>query len=451
MAVKTNVEYHAVQKEIAFAQTEIKTLEDKVLERMLEADELTAALKKAEADLAAEQKAVDADRKAMTAEHAELQAVGRSHRRRSARRWSRRSTSSCSRCSSRSRASATASPSPRRATASAPSATSGCGRRSSTPFAATTRSSSATLQPHPVLRRRAGRRGDAGRVAPAGIVTLDAAQGRPTLAPDRCRSSRSGPVVAYIDGGARGNPGRPATASASSDADGTLVEEFGESIGVATNNVAEYRGLLAALEWARAHGHRAAARALRLAAAGAADARQLQGEAPGPAAAARQGAAARARARPRHLRARPPREERPRRSAREHGYGRRVAKAGASIEPRARCAASGRRACRRGDTSRAAPGGWPCTGRRDGSDRPARRPPPADRAPTPSRRSTSGPARAPRERTSARAASSEKPALLESLAHLVADLVARGADRRADRGDEIGRPAAERLARAPAP
>ena len=75
MAVKTNVEYHAVQKEIAFAQGEINTLEDKVLERMLEADELASALKKAEADLAAEQKAAAADRKSMTAEHAELQAA----------------------------------------------------------------------------------------------------------------------------------------------------------------------------------------------------------------------------------------------------------------------------------------------------------------------------------------------------------------------------------------
>jgi len=75
MAVKTNVEYHAVQKEIAFAQGEIKSLEDKVLERMLEADDLTAALKQAEADLAAEQKGADAGRRAMTAEHAELQAA----------------------------------------------------------------------------------------------------------------------------------------------------------------------------------------------------------------------------------------------------------------------------------------------------------------------------------------------------------------------------------------
>src|SRR3954462_7818614 len=60
MAVKTNQEYHAVQKEIGFAQGEIKTLEDQVLERMLEADELTARVKQAESELAAEQKTIDA-------------------------------------------------------------------------------------------------------------------------------------------------------------------------------------------------------------------------------------------------------------------------------------------------------------------------------------------------------------------------------------------------------
>ncbi len=74
MAVKTNVEYHAIQKEISFAQTEIKALEDKILEGMIEADELGAAMKKAEADLSAEQKAIEAARKAMTAEHDELNA-----------------------------------------------------------------------------------------------------------------------------------------------------------------------------------------------------------------------------------------------------------------------------------------------------------------------------------------------------------------------------------------
>jgi uncharacterized protein len=74
MAVKTNQEYHAVQKEIGYAQTEIKALEDQILERMLEADELTAAVKRLEQELADEQKAVDADRKAMNAEHGDLQA-----------------------------------------------------------------------------------------------------------------------------------------------------------------------------------------------------------------------------------------------------------------------------------------------------------------------------------------------------------------------------------------
>jgi len=74
MAVKTNQEYHAIQKEIGFAQGEIKTHEDHILERMLEADELTAASKRAEKALADEQKAVDAERKALAAELAALRA-----------------------------------------------------------------------------------------------------------------------------------------------------------------------------------------------------------------------------------------------------------------------------------------------------------------------------------------------------------------------------------------
>ena len=74
MAVKTNQEYHAVQHEIAFAQTEIKKIEDTMLERMMEADELAAALKQAEAALAAETKAVDAERKTGSAAHIEMQA-----------------------------------------------------------------------------------------------------------------------------------------------------------------------------------------------------------------------------------------------------------------------------------------------------------------------------------------------------------------------------------------
>ena len=61
-------------------------------------------------------------------------------------------------------------------------------------------------------------------------------------------------VVAYIDGGARGNPGPAGFGVRIEEPDGTLIEEFAESIGVATNNVAEYRALLAALEWAGRHG-----------------------------------------------------------------------------------------------------------------------------------------------------------------------------------------------------
>ncbi len=63
-------------------------------------------------------------------------------------------------------------------------------------------------------------------------------------------------IVAYIDGGARGNPGPAGYGVRIERPDGTVIEEVGESIGVATNNVAEYRGLIAALEWTRAHGHR---------------------------------------------------------------------------------------------------------------------------------------------------------------------------------------------------
>jgi probable phosphoglycerate mutase len=68
--------------------------------------------------------------------------------------------------------------------------------------------------------------------------------------------NRGDEFVAYTDGGARGNPGPAGYGVRLERLDGTLVEEFGESIGVATNNVAEYRGLIAALEWAKSHGAR---------------------------------------------------------------------------------------------------------------------------------------------------------------------------------------------------
>jgi ribonuclease HI len=51
----------------------------------------------------------------------------------------------------------------------------------------------------------------------------------------------------YTDGGARGNPGPAAAAYVLETEDGTVLEARGEVIGIATNNVAEYRALVAGL------------------------------------------------------------------------------------------------------------------------------------------------------------------------------------------------------------
>ena len=56
------------------------------------------------------------------------------------------------------------------------------------------------------------------------------------------------------DGGARGNPGPAAYGYVLETEDGTVLDARGETIGVATNNVAEYRALVAGLEAALARG-----------------------------------------------------------------------------------------------------------------------------------------------------------------------------------------------------
>jgi ribonuclease HI len=61
-------------------------------------------------------------------------------------------------------------------------------------------------------------------------------------------------LVLHVDGGARGNPGPAAIGVVISAPDGRVVEEVAETIGVATNNVAEYRALLRGLERAAALG-----------------------------------------------------------------------------------------------------------------------------------------------------------------------------------------------------
>ncbi|HVF80035.1 MAG TPA: reverse transcriptase-like protein [Solirubrobacteraceae bacterium] len=58
-------------------------------------------------------------------------------------------------------------------------------------------------------------------------------------------------VVVHVDGGARGNPGPAAAGAVISTPDGEVIADAAEAIGVATNNVAEYRGLLLGLRTAR--------------------------------------------------------------------------------------------------------------------------------------------------------------------------------------------------------
>lgn len=61
----------------------------------------------------------------------------------------------------------------------------------------------------------------------------------------------TGTVVAHVDGASRGNPGDAAFGVWLCREDGSPIGAFGDYVGHKTNNHAEYRGLLAALEWAR--------------------------------------------------------------------------------------------------------------------------------------------------------------------------------------------------------
>jgi len=78
---------------------------------------------------------------------------------------------------------------------------------------------------------------------PAGLFSEPAGTGHPR-----------GMVIANIDGGARGNPGPAAYGIVLRDAGGAVLVATGKSVGRATNNVAEYYGLIAALDAARERG-----------------------------------------------------------------------------------------------------------------------------------------------------------------------------------------------------
>lgn len=76
----------------------------------------------------------------------------------------------------------------------------------------------------------------------------------PTLFPAE-PTIEAGWVTAHCDGGARGNPGPAGFGAVVQDASGTVLARLSEFLGIQTNNVAEYSGLLAVLDYAVAHGH----------------------------------------------------------------------------------------------------------------------------------------------------------------------------------------------------
>ena len=74
----------------------------------------------------------------------------------------------------------------------------------------------------------------------------------PMTQPSLFGESSGSSAVVNVDGGSRGNPGPAGYGVRAEREDGSVVE-IKQSLGIATNNVAEYNGLLAALRWAAAN------------------------------------------------------------------------------------------------------------------------------------------------------------------------------------------------------
>jgi ribonuclease HI len=77
------------------------------------------------------------------------------------------------------------------------------------------------------------------------------------LFPSRRPATPASCLIAHIDGGARGNPGPAGYGVVLEDQSGRKVAARSEYLGHQTNNFAEYQGLIAALEYALAHGPKA--------------------------------------------------------------------------------------------------------------------------------------------------------------------------------------------------
>lgn len=69
-------------------------------------------------------------------------------------------------------------------------------------------------------------------------------------------AAAGGWFTAHCDGGSRGNPGPAGYGAVIEDSKGEVVARLSEFLGRQTNNYAEYKGLLAVLEWALANGAR---------------------------------------------------------------------------------------------------------------------------------------------------------------------------------------------------
>jgi ribonuclease HI len=80
--------------------------------------------------------------------------------------------------------------------------------------------------------------------------TKDLFEARPQKAPAHY-------LIAYSDGGARGNPGHAGYGVVIKDESGKKIAALSEYLGHQTNNFAEYQGLIAALEYALVHGPKA--------------------------------------------------------------------------------------------------------------------------------------------------------------------------------------------------
>ena len=83
----------------------------------------------------------------------------------------------------------------------------------------------------------------------------------PTLFPEHPSEASNSPnsgewISAHCDGGARGNPGPAGFGALVQDAEGKVLAELSEFLGIQTNNFAEYSGLLASLDFALTHGYR---------------------------------------------------------------------------------------------------------------------------------------------------------------------------------------------------